>query len=223
MRIVERIEARLAGMDRRQLALVAAACAEHTAPIIRHLGTAETQDACQRYRAQLWAAAGRDGTGPDHESALAALHQLPELAEDDDDEDGDGAEEEKVPHFEIWKALDVMIGALTVCGSDDPLNVARSVCLETCTDALEIYGGCDFFLYTDGKPRPFDLDDPPPPGPLEAHEIEAQMALLNQVAATAAVSSQELVDRVREEAHQSAAKLDALMPEYIVRSGRNPR
>jgi hypothetical protein len=198
----EDIIAMLGARPRWQLVSFAAGCAERLAPVARILGSPEIVAALEAGLTAAWTAAAAGGQADnDTRRTLAAIDVLLKEVE---------PAFSHLPDYLVLRLLHLVAQPLRAAAGADsvaPASVAAD-------EALEIRSAFDHTLeYPPRSTRQIDPRDPPePPGPLEAEEVDSQLATLELM------SSQDFdrgpaVQAVQRLSAARGRRIAAIMPE----------
>jgi len=187
----------------RRRAAFAAACAERMLPLVRRLADAGTVSLFESWLGAAWeAAAGL-------KSAAEVSRLLPKVRRA---AKGFGGEEGDSPEYYVMRALHVLEYALASLREAQAEQAAWA-----CSELLGVRSGFDLVLQTD-PPHTVVIDpnDPPPPGPLQAVEIEVQRETL-RLLRSKPEPDDEVVNSLRRVSEEAAREFDRAIPEFGTR------
>lgn len=186
--------------SRWQRAAFATACAERMAPLVHLAGGARNVSLFESGLEAAWASVvGRKPGGAVSQLLTDVKRAAKVLGTDDGDS----------PEFYVLRALNVLEYALTAIRKGDvkPSEWA-------CSELLGVKSGFDLILQT-APPHVLVIDpnDPPPPGPLQAQEIDAQKETLRLLQAKPE-PDEELVSSLRRLSAEASREFERVLPEF---------
>jgi hypothetical protein len=184
----------------RQRAGFAAACAERMLPLVQRLGGAGNVTLFESGLETAWQAVA--GLRPGVEVSRL-LRQVRRAAGVLGEEEGDS------PGFYVMRALNVLEYALASLREAGAEQAAWA-----CSELLGVRSGFDLVLQTE-PPHTVVIDpnDPPPPGPLQAREIDAQRETL-RLLRSKSEPDVEVVNSLRRVSADAARDFDRAIPEF---------
>ncbi|HEX8149929.1 MAG TPA: hypothetical protein VF591_22295 [Pyrinomonadaceae bacterium] len=187
----------------RQRAAFAAACAERMLPLVRRLGDARNVSLFELGLDTAWAAVAGRRPGVEVSRLLSKVRRAA---------NGLGGEEGDSPEFYVMRALHVLGYALASLREPGAEQSAWA-----CSELLGVRSGFDLVLQTE-PPHTVVIDpnDPPPPGPLQAREIEVQRETL-RLLRSKPEPDDKVVNSLRRVSEDAAREFDRAIPEFGTR------
>jgi hypothetical protein len=196
MRHFIKITAMVGNLNARAQALFAISCAERVAPVFRRFGQPRSVETFERALAAAWAGVLKQDTVADAKSNLKLITHLPEAQEDDS-----------------WRSSYYAMLSLSVLAyAWEALAGNLPAAIEWASGAaISVYENADIII-EHTPPRSIGPgEEPPPPGPLERDEEQAQDATVEILLKNANVDER-LCESIRELAREASAKLAEALP-----------
>lgn len=204
MSAYQEIRTSLESLDSLRRAAFAAACAERLLPLVRTSGDADNAALYESGLEAAWRAVAARGGKREVSRLRSAVSKSLRFVDD-----GDSSE------AHVMRALSVLDYALRAILKDETrLSKWAS------SELIGLRSGFDGVLERGHQPVVIDPNDPPPPGPLQAQEIEAQKETLRLIESRPE-PDEELVSSLRRLSQEASRDFEAAIPEYARRMDWN--
>jgi len=192
------------GLNQRQQAVFALACAERVAPVFRRLALPESAKVFDDVLGTAWLSITSEKCVTNAARGLGLINGLPEATADDS----------LRPEYYAMRSLSVLAYALQALAGDDLPVAIKSAC----SAALDLCAGCEFIICGKGTRKIVYGQSPSLPEVLESVEMAAQNATLQALQNKTGLN-ESLCKNIRQMAKETSDQLAHVLPRFIQQQG----